>query len=330
MLFKLLFCIALLSTSFGWINVHKRILGRVIHIESTRIRAEYVTISDKHDGQYKYYTNLTSYAANEIPYKEYSSFVIRTCDVEYVCIGSVVPLFSNRYLTAGYPRDEERATIMLLDENYPDGNIEIHFTVECTDDTLTECRVVPRRLPNMFLVHQWQEGWNTPGAFYATLGDDTIPYYKWIIHAPNPTEKEVEFFRMYNELDESHEYEESVEVGISDTRTTSHEISHSVSMAVEGAFKATSMSAEISQSWQTEQSSTFEKTTTTTLTITIPAKTTVVAYRLVGYYNDQFEVASQAYRVTDELKSGRKMGKMFQNVDKIYVTDDGTASREDL
>lgn len=76
MLMKVLCYFMLASTAYGWINVHEQLVGRVIHFESLRVRAEYITVSGTHDGSYRYYMILTSYAETEVSYKEHSSFLV--------------------------------------------------------------------------------------------------------------------------------------------------------------------------------------------------------------------------------------------------------------
>ncbi|XP_057302514.1 uncharacterized protein LOC130636713 [Hydractinia symbiolongicarpus] len=323
MLIKVLCCLVLASTTYGMINVHPRLVGRVIHVESTRTRAEYVTVSGTHDGDtWRYYMILPSIAQNEISYREHSSFLVRTCATDYVCLESVKTEYRNRFWAAEYPSGEPRKTIVLAEENYPDGNTHIHFKIQCTDNGLTDCNILPRRFSDYYVAHLWQEGRHTPGRYYASLTNKDVPYRSWIIHAPNPTEQEEEFFRMDNQVvNATHQYEETVSVGISDTKTTTQSVSYSVSMEVESAFKKFSASAgsSISQSWQTEKSTTYSQTITKSILINIPSNTMVVAYQLVGKYNDQFSIGAQAYRITSVDKDGNKMEKFVQNVDEIDV-----------
>ncbi|XP_057302513.1 uncharacterized protein LOC130636712 [Hydractinia symbiolongicarpus] len=322
MLIKVLCCFVLASTAYGWINVHEKLVGRVIHVESLRTRAEYITVSDTHDGtSYRYYMILPAILKDEICYKEHSSFLVRTCATDYVCIESVKTEYRNRFWAAEYPSGEPRETIVLTAENYPDTNIDLHFKVECQDVTLTVCRIVPRRFPDLFVVHQWQEGLHTPGRYYATLGENN-PYYTWTIHAPNPTEQEKEIFRIDNLLANVEEViADYVIVGISDTKTTTQSVSYTVSMEVESAFKKFSASAgsSISKTWQIEESSTYSQAKPKSIKIIIPAKTFAVIYHRMGNYNDQFEVGSQTYRVTAVDENGNKSDVIVTNMDEIDV-----------
>ncbi|XP_057302512.1 uncharacterized protein LOC130636711 [Hydractinia symbiolongicarpus] len=322
MLIKVLCCFVLASTAYGWINVHEKLVGRVIHVESLRTRADYVTVSGTHDGDtWRYYMILPSIGESDICYREHSSFLVRACATDYVCLESVKTEYRNRFWAAEYPSGEPRKTIVLEEENYPDGNTHMHFKIECIDNTLTECRIAPRRFSGYFVVHQWQEGRHTPGRYYATLSDES-QYKTWIIHAPNPTEQEEEFFRINNELvDGENQYYQEVNVGITDTETTTQSISYSVSMEIESAFKIFSASASstISQTWQHQQSTTYSQTIIRAVTITVPPYTNVVGYQLVGKYNKQFDVNSEAYRITSIDKHGSKTEYFVQNVDEIDV-----------
>lgn len=58
-----------ISHVFAWINIHEKLKNRYIHIESLRTRADWVHVSNQHDGTtWGYYQDLPSHPEEDVHY----------------------------------------------------------------------------------------------------------------------------------------------------------------------------------------------------------------------------------------------------------------------
>lgn len=306
----LIACVTLASTQ-ALVDMHDRLKGRVVHIETLIKRGRWLWQNDNKDddgSRYLYFDELNERDTYYQPRVQFQAMICR--EAEFLCFESLS--LRDYYLTAGFPASASKFTVKLQRSSYIHDDDRFHWKVKCKNEDMNECKVIPARFESdgYFLVaDDWGSVKGYAGGHYdATLNKtDSNSWFR--VHAPNPTDGYKQVYSNTNRGSTDQEAQYSTTIGVSQSQSSTHTLTTSVSVEIGGAFKAfsASASASIENSWENSHSSTFEQAKTVSHTLTIPARTTIVLKQLIGSYAGEFDVADDQYWIEEtKLDSGEK------------------------
>jgi hypothetical protein len=234
---------------------------------------------------------------------------------KYLCLE---PLSLRDYfLAAGYPAGGSKQTVKLEHSFYTEDDTRYHWTIKCESDTLNSCMLIPRRFNGAYMItDNWGGSGHGGGHYDGTCGQDSTNINaKWRVHAPNPSDGQVQIYENSNAGNTEQLVKYSTFIGVSQTHETSSTVSSSTSMEIGGAFKAfsASVSTTIENSWTTTDTSTYEASKKIEHDLTIPPRTRVVLKQLTGYYDGEFTVGDDSYTIEEHpMDSGATRTFKFQ------------------
>lgn len=300
---------ALLVSVNAWMDMTERLKDRVIHAESLLKRGRWLWKNDATDADGSYYLYVNELPERDTYYQPRVQFQTTLCGGgAYLCLESLA--IRDYFLTAGYPAGGSKQTTKLERSVYTEDDTRFHWKIMCESDTLEKCKFVPIRFESdnlVMITDNWGGSGHNGGSYDATCGkeDGAKAYFR--VHAPNPTDGQVQIFENTNKGNTPQKATYSTTVGVSQTHETSNSLTSTTSVEIGGAFKAVSASGSqsIEKSWTTTDSSTFESAKTIEHTLTIAPRTRVVLKQLKGNYADAFAVATDVYTIEEHpLDSG--------------------------
>lgn len=303
MLVWLMLCSFLPASTQALIDMKERLKDRVVHVETLIYRGRWLWQNDNKDRDGSRYLWIDLIAERDTYYEPRVQFQTTVCGGgKYLCFEPLS--LPNYYLTAGYPPDHPNHVVKLQYSTYVEDDNRFHWKVMCENDKMEKCKFVPVRFESdgyLMVADNWgHDGGYSGGHYDATLGKDGSEAW-FRVHAPNPTDGYNEVFSNTNTGNKTQQAEYSVMIGVSQTESTTHTITSTVSMEIGGAFKAfsASTSSSIEDSWQYASSSTFEVAKTVTHKLKIPGRTKIILKQLIGQYAGEFEVGDDKYLIEE-------------------------------
>uniref|UniRef100_A0A069DMS6 Putative cnidarian restricted protein n=1 Tax=Clytia hemisphaerica TaxID=252671 RepID=A0A069DMS6_9CNID len=171
------------------------------------------------------------------------------------------------------------------------------WKIYCTSQSMDVCRFESMRYRGHYF-----DSSHTGGLGVARYGNG---WSRFRILAPNAEDYYVTILSTENHSSASSKKTLTVEEGVIDSTTTENTITTSVSVEVQKAF--VTASASVTHEWKQTESKTFEKRTSFTYEVPIPARSKIEVKQLTGEYGP-FRIKVNKFIIKETKLDGRKRG----------------------
>lgn len=260
----------------GWVNVNDKLEGRIIHVEALRGSGWRGHWLDSRNWGLRY----SGSPEREIYFKSWTQFLVKKCDHGTVCLESM-------YNRDHYMDAHTSGWAKVSHTNYPNDKNWAQWKIECQDGGLDVCRFFAVRWGNQ---NKFLDAHHSGWAAVSSYGGHS----KFRIVAPTP-EESYKVITVTNGNGLPTPYIVKYTVGIEKSNEVTNTITTAVSVEIEKAFVAASLS--LSYEWSQTMSTTFSASEEHIIEVTALPFTKVEVKQLQGKYGP-FEVKSSHYVIT--------------------------------
>lgn len=261
--------------------------GRIIHVESLRYRGHWLKSSFHNGGKWIAVYGL---AERDTYYTQWSQFKIKHVGGGKVTIESIT--YPHHYFDSHHS-----GWVGTTYSTYPDHQAWAQWKIYCTSQSMDVCRFESMRYRGHYF-----DSSHTGGLGVARYGNG---WSRFRILAPNAEDYYVTILSTENHSSASSKKTLTVEEGVIDSTTTENTITTSVSVEVQKAF--VTASASVTHEWKQTESKTFEKRTSFTYEVPIPARSKIEVKQLTGEYGP-FRIKVNKFIIKETKLDGRKRG----------------------
>lgn len=266
-------------------NVGASLHDRIIHVESLRYRGHWLKSSFHNSGKWIAVYGL---AERDTYYTEWSQFKVKHIGEGVVIIESMT--YQHHYLDSHHT-----GWVGMTYSTYPDNQAWAQWKIYCTSTSMDNCRFESMRYGGQYFdsshtgglgVSRYGNGWSR----FRILAPDAKDYYITILSTENHSSA-------------ASKKTLTVEEGVTDTTSTENTITTSVSVEVQKAF--VTATASVSHEWKQTETKTFEKRTTFSYEVPIPAHSKIEVKQLTGEYGP-FKIKVYKFIINETNLTTRK------------------------